>query len=292
MTWQSIQWRWWHSWINPPFLCFWDLFPFSPVIFPALFLEHLSHLLHKDCWINQCIAAFVTSTSSLVFGNTRLANSEPNFVCLEMAPKALCSFCTCKYCGRSNKDTENPWLPEELREGSDKPMLQFRRERGKECCSCTSLLRTKKRSYYGDNQLDTTLKSDPTKKNEFLSDLEEHEHRKREEALARASRGPDKKVEASHTTGFKMRMVMGYFWPVDVLKREGKPLPKTLSTIKYNGKNLRGAILDPSHGTPIGVIEMESYDDKGASKVACSVLGGKSIIVYLVIFIISYHCII
>jgi hypothetical protein len=51
------------------------------------------------------------------------------------------------------------------------------------------------------------------------------------------------------------------------LRRERKEIPKTLTTITYNGRNLRGIILDSSHGTPIGVIEMESYDDKTASKV-------------------------
>lgn len=65
-----------------------------------------------------------------------------------------------------------------------------------------------------------------------------------------------------------MRMVMGYFWPLDVLKREGKPIPKSVTTMKFNGKSLKGAVLDPSHGTPIGVIEMESYDEKSASKVS------------------------
>lgn len=75
-------------------------------------------------------------------------------------------------------------------------------------------------------------------------------------------RGPSKKIEAKHATGFKMRMVMGYFWPLDVLKREGKPIPKSVTTMKFNGKSLKGAVLDPSHGTPIGVIEMESYDEK------------------------------
>ena len=190
-----------------------------------------------------------------------------------MAPKAKGGgWCVCKYCHRSNKDTVNPWVPSEWQgrdQGdSSKMMLQFRRDRGKECSSCCALIRSNKRDYFVDPNLDKLLEADANKQSEFLQDLEEFESKKRSDALAKASRVPSKKIEAKHATGFKMRMVMGYFWPLDVLKREGKPIPKSLTTMKFNGKSLKGAVLDPSHGTPIGVIEMESYDEKSASKVS------------------------
>ena len=158
-------------------------------------------------------------------------------------------------------------MPPELREQSGKEFLQFRRERGKECSSCCALIRSRKRAFYDDPDLEISIKNDPEKKDIFQTDLEEFELKKQEDARTKSQRQPTKRVEASHSTGFKMRMVMGYFWPVDVLKREKKEIPKTLTTISYNGRSLRGTILDSSHGVPIGVIEMESYDDKNASKV-------------------------
>lgn len=150
--------------------------------------------------------------------------------------------------------------------------LQFRRERGKECNSCCALIRTKKRGFYEDPHLDQALKNDPVKKATFLEDLAEFEEQKREEAMSKTSR-PTKRCEASHSSGFKMRMIMGYFWPVDVLKREGKPLPKSLTSMRYNGKTYKGTVLDASHGTPIGVIEMETFDEKAASQVTCTQFG-------------------
>ena len=182
-----------------------------------------------------------------------------------MPPKLVCGFCTCKFCLRSNKDTRNPWLPLHMQDESGKLMLQFRRERGKECSSCCALIRTKKRDFYGDPNLDQTLRNDPEKREIYSGDLEEFEEKKRQETESRVAK-PSKRVEATHASGFKMRMIMGYFWPLDVLKRENKPIPKTLTTITYNGKNLKGVILDASHGTPIGVIEMESFDEKAATK--------------------------
>ena len=129
--------------------------------------------------------------------------------------------CTCKYCGRTNKEP-NPWLPPELREQSGKEFLQFRRERGKECSSCCALIRSRKRAFYDDPDLEISIKNDPEKKDIFQTDLEEFELKKQEDARTKSQRQPTKRVEASHSTGFKMRMVMGYFWPVDVLKREKK----------------------------------------------------------------------
>lgn len=187
-----------------------------------------------------------------------------------MAPKNAANYCLCKFCKRSNRDTPNPWLPPDLR--GDKEMLQFRRQRGRECCSCSALIRTRKRDFYDDPELETVLENDESKRDMFDQDLEEFEAQKREAATTRSMRGSTKKLEAHHTSGFKMRMVLGYFWPVDVLRRENKEVPKNLTSITYNGRNIKGAVLDPSHGTPIGVIEMENYDDKGVSKVTCTLL--------------------
>lgn len=175
--------------------------------------------------------------------------------------------CVCKFCKRTNA-APNPWLPPDLRESSDKPTLQFRRERGKECCSCSSLIRNPPKEAYAHPNLEQKLKDDPEFKKEYMDDLESLEERKREEALARHVKGSKKRIEAEHKSGFKLKMIMGYFWPVDVLKRERKEVPKKLTTINFNGKTLRGTILDASHGTPIGVVEMESYDSKGTAKVS------------------------
>lgn len=101
-----------------------------------------------------------------------------------MAPKAKGGgWCVCKYCRRSNKDTVNPWVPSEWQgrdQGdSSKMMLQFRRDRRKECSSCCALIRSNKRDYFVDPNLDKVLEADANKQSEFLQDLEEFESKKR-----------------------------------------------------------------------------------------------------------------
>ena len=114
--------------------------------------------------------------------------------------------------------------------------------------------------------LESRLESEPNIKEEFDQDLASYEAKKRSEAVQKVAKPSRKRIEAHQSAGFKMRLVMGYFWPLDILKREGKPKPKKTTTITFNGKQLRGVILDESHGKPVGVIEMESYDEKSAVK--------------------------
>ena len=105
-----------------------------------------------------------------------------------MAPKAKGGgWCVCKYCRRSNKDTVNPWVPSEWQgrdQGdSSKMMLQFRRDRGKECSSCCALIRSNKRDYFVDPNLDKVLEADANKQSCFYRILRNLNQRKGQGAI-------------------------------------------------------------------------------------------------------------
>ena len=55
-------------------------------------------------------------------------------------------------------------------------------------------------------------------------------------------------------------MCLGSLWPLAVYKQRFKKevVKKKIATVKHQGQTLKGIILDPSHGTAIGVVELSS----------------------------------
>ena len=62
------------------------------------------------------------------------------------------------------------------------------------------------------------------------------------------------------TSSFEVSEQLGYLWPVAIYQKvKGQPPPrKAVCTVAHHGKMVRGIILDESHGTPIGVLKIES----------------------------------
>ena len=67
------------------------------------------------------------------------------------------------------------------------------------------------------------------------------------------------------TSQFRMEELKGYLWPAQVYERVKKTkIPKTMTvtTITYQGRQVRGVVLDESHGRPAGTIALYSEDTR------------------------------
>ena len=49
---------------------------------------------------------------------------------------------------------------------------------------------------------------------------------------------------AETSSTYSTKQVIGYFWPVDLLKKHDKPLPKKLQVISHQGQKLKGVTRD------------------------------------------------
>lgn len=66
-----------------------------------------------------------------------------------------------------------------------------------------------------------------------------------------------------------MEELRGYFWLIPVYERvKGSAPPRTMpqTTIPYQGKQVKGVILDESHGRPVGTIALYGEDTKYVNK--------------------------
>ena len=49
---------------------------------------------------------------------------------------------------------------------------------------------------------------------------------------------------AETSSSFSTKQVVGYFWPVELLKKHSKQLPKRLSSLTHQGRVLKGVTLE------------------------------------------------
>jgi hypothetical protein len=119
--------------------------------------------------------------------------------------------------------------------------------------------------------LEADLVKDPTLFVEYTKDLMEFE-RERLEGLVkkgRPQRDTSQTVTASNKSILSLEMLLGYFWPVDVyLRVKGKKPVGNITSMEFEGKDIRGVLLDESHGRPVGTIAVHAKNEKGVKK-AC-----------------------
>jgi hypothetical protein len=86
----------------------------------------------------------------------------------------------------------------------------------------------------------------------------------------RTSAGAETRVQASSSSSLSLTKHMGYLWPCTLYRKhkQKKPSPKDIVTIEFDGKPVKGIVLDESHGTPHGVIKIEAKSDTTVSKTA------------------------
>ena len=66
-----------------------------------------------------------------------------------------------------------------------------------------------------------------------------------------------------------MEELRGYLWPLSVYARvKGEKPGKNMSivTLPYNGRQVKGVLLDESHGRPVGSIAILGHDDRFVNK--------------------------
>jgi len=71
------------------------------------------------------------------------------------------------------------------------------------------------------------------------------------------------------TNQLRLEELRGIFWPVDVYKRVKKgnpPKSLTVTELDYQGKRMKGYMLDESHGRPVGTIAVMSEDTRFVNK--------------------------
>ena len=66
-----------------------------------------------------------------------------------------------------------------------------------------------------------------------------------------------------------MEELRGYLWPLQVFERVKGHKPGreyTITTVVFNGKPVRGVLLDESHGRPVGTIAIYGEDTRYVQK--------------------------
>ena len=72
------------------------------------------------------------------------------------------------------------------------------------------------------------------------------------------------KLAAEQSASLTTRQVLGFLWPVQLLRERGKDVPKRLQCVQHQGKSVRGVILQEY---TVGSIEICSESSKTARKV-------------------------
>ena len=116
---------------------------------------------------------------------------------------------------------------------------------------------------------------------DYLTELTQWEDAKRAEDHDRWSgltsrqqtlkaKAPNRALSAGRSTSQRLEMLTGIFWPLAVFQRVkgAKPNPKeyAIVTMPYQGRALKGVMLDESHGRPVGTISVYSDDVRYAKK--------------------------
>ena len=181
--------------------------------------------------------------------------------------------CACKHCRRPYRSTRNPYGG-----GSGKPKSPFLTQSRPGSALCQTC-RNVKNWAYPSWEMDTLAAK--CQEDEFhvkyllIVFVYEDKAVNSKCPLAKsiedlpASLGP---VTVSVTSSVKIKgqLMLGNVWPVDVYKKhEGQDPPKHLvKTFTHNNRAVRGILREPSHGQPIGVIQLLEETAAGVNKVS------------------------
>ena len=127
----------------------------------------------------------------------------------------------------------------------------------------------------------TTLTNDEGAHDEYMEGLASYEAKLREQSEARMQGQQNKRkrkasggavpvsLTAGSSTGQELRQLQGYLWPLDVYRRINKcapPKDMPIQTTWFQGRQVRGILLDESHGVPVGSIAIYSTDVRHVSR--------------------------
>ena len=177
-------------------------------------------------------------------------------LCRDMASKRGPE--TCRSCRRSFKTTLNPCVADPQPEN----LLKRRAAGAAQCKPCYNFMMYED-PYRGMSTEDRYEHCDNEENYEvYMSRLKAWEESRRKGGRRARSSGSTA-VEAVNESSLETRQVMGYLWPVSLLKSHGKPVPKKLQSIPHMGRQVKGAIL---HEFVVGAIEVATQSAKKARK--------------------------
>jgi hypothetical protein len=102
----------------------------------------------------------------------------------------------------------------------------------------------------------------------FMQQVQKWEEGKNERPGSRAPKTKPMRVEVTQKSAVQTKQVHGYLWPRHVYFRvKGKrPAATQLTTVEHQGQKVSGVLLDDTHGTPVGVIEVSSLGESACTK--------------------------
>eukprot|EP00435_Cladocopium_sp_Y103_P038361 s1162_g10.t1 len=163
----------------------------------------------------------------------------------------------CKWCKKSLVSTPNPLVSNP----GPKDFIKRRTPSSNECRPCFGFQqRSPGYSEMTRASLSDHLK-DPKNFEKYIEGLESY-CADRSDAVAG---GATDATFAETSSSFSTKQIVGYFWPVDLLKRHSRPLPKKLSSLTHQGRVLKGVTLEEF---AVGAIEVSTTSSRGAKRLA------------------------
>ena len=174
--------------------------------------------------------------------------------------------CACKFCNRSRM-TLNPLVHNPAPDNA----IPWRRAGGRECAICYNVIQADpelRNMPRGD--IENLRRQDPDFHIRFMKKVSSWEAIRRSGGRQPRSQGPklETRVTAIKEGGIELKKKLGWFWPSELYKniKGVAPAARDLHSMCYNGKPMRGVVLDESHGTPVGVIEMSEVSRTAIQK--------------------------
>ena len=101
--------------------------------------------------------------------------------------------------------------------------------------------------------------------NSYIIKLNEWEEQRREGKHMPHRRDDGTRAEAEQSASFTTKQVVGYLWPLALLREHGKDVPKRLQSVSHQGRVVKGAILKEF---VVGAIELASEGSRTARRVS------------------------
>ena len=143
--------------------------------------------------------------------------------------------------------------------------MRWRRAQGRECYACPSLIKCDatilEEMGPTKDDLETALENDRDKHAKFMGKLSDWEEKR---AQGSNSRGKAS-VESFNSDSIECRKI-GYLWsvPLYIQIKKRHPTEDKLTVQTINGQ--KGVVLDESHGTPSGVVEIFAKREAGVKR--------------------------
>ncbi|CAL1150424.1 unnamed protein product, partial [Cladocopium goreaui] len=177
-------------------------------------------------------------------------------------PAESCKFCHKQFGVDRNPTIKNPGASD---------LLARRAPGSKECKVCFGFLRS------GDSRFSQLTRTaladalkDPAEQSSFDSELNRWCEARRDGKRRRGDETETAVVEDS--TSFFTKEVLGYMWPVSLLRKHDRAVPKKLQSIVHQGKTVKGAICED---WVLGAIEVSSTSAKNAKHITQCGIGGE-----------------